>query len=1123
MLFVLGQSGTQTCGMQGSPPSTQTLTGGCNTNSIWDGTNAYIPVDQEIAALTIRVNFIFWQREDGIIGNFQPNNADHNFFIDEVIDEMNRRISNLVDPMDNNCYIGDPDYLKDARIKFDVQKYYIEDGYLWDIENATPNANLAWYCPDWWDQTYTDLAYQRLEEHNVRDGLNVFFGTEGSAFQTLVIDHLTDDFNSVASTVDCSEWPGGQGNLDRRLRVEMTNEFLKYEFRGNITQDPEWQLDFNALKFGTARVTVHEIGHSLSLTHASSGNNCTENIMQDDATARNYLNSNQLGEILNSLHLSSVRQYVVCELAGKKPRVLSGYHRWGFDTKVYTDIILETGAELEICGTVYMPKEGRIHVNRGAKLFVNGGTISFNREEYEKCPDDLWGGIVVWGNRDKLHSEVDVDNLLPDDPGVVILNDVLIEYANLGVDLFSYEIGPSDDSHPEYSGGIIQAEESTFKDCKTVARFTPYPFENDSYFKDCTFFNEESPGVFGGGIRAAGIFHLDVDNCSFRNLGPYGIALLNSGARIHNGCSFSEMTHGVYASSKNLQSPGILIGSYDETIPRNQFTQNTCGVYAFGVRNLEVVSNDFTASNFGIAVKGATRCKSENNIFDQLIIGESFEQSGILEKTSSCNVFSNLSRGIYAAGSNPGLTFNNDEFDDTEINVMLQSKETSSNTTLGSIYSFQGSPSEAAFNLFSVGDIRILADPASTQAFNYYTDLNTDPRFVPECPINFPNGCIEVNNFYLNDAFGTPDPCLDIEQKTICDTKDCLDEKKDAIRLLEQQMDGGDKDALLQQLATAPTANATKQALLDASPYLSDEVLKAVLESSMQAARRAEILLANAALSTEVMQELEGKVSAAHITSLENIKNTNPVSDKDELEHQLWLATQEKNEVLYANIERLIKEGDFVEAETMLLDDNTTLALRTLIELKAAWGDIAAAQSLLQTLPAATIEHIEANDIMAIKIQQYDQGAAFELDALQEARLYAIAEGHSPQAAYAMGLLALLKDEIFVPILPEEKNKALRQSIVNNAAVKRDVKQKRADIRLFPNPTKGSIQMEISTYLDEKLSIRVDNIYGQEVKSVSFDNTGKTSIDLEGLPSGIYTLSIYKGSELLSTQKIVRN
>ncbi len=675
----------------------------CFTNSTWNNTNTHIPANQNMTPLTVKINFIFWQREDGIIGNFQENDPDHQYFIDEVIYEMNRRISNLVDPQNSACYNGTPDYLPDAKIRFDVKKYYIPDGYLWNIENATPNATNAFYCPASWDQAYTDLAYQRLAENNVRDGINVFFGTESSAFQALLIDQTTTDFLSVASTTNCSEWPGGQNDLNRLLRVEMTNEFLQYEYRLNFTQDPFWQLDFDALKYGLARSIVHELGHSFSLGHTF----CNENVMNPaGGSIRNYFQSSQMGIMLHSLHMESGRQYVCCEKPGETPRILTGSHTWAFDTKVYTDIILEPGAELTICGNIYMPQRGVIHVKRGAKLIVDGGKISLNREEYDDCPDEFWGGIVVWGNSYRPHYEVDVDNLLSDDPGVVILeNAAMIEYASLGINAFKYATSFPDLDIGDYFGGIIQADEATFKDCRLAAAFMPYAYENDSYFKNCHFFSDE--GTANGGISAYGIFHLDIESCIFENLGYYGVRLINSGANIYNGCTFSEMTHGVYASATQFQTASIQIGKLDGSVQRNTFTQNTSGIYAFGLGILTVYNNDFSLSQTGLAVKGETQLRSYGNHYDQLTAAEHYEQSGLLLKTSDCNTFTENYYGFYVVGDNSGFSFDNNEFSDTDPNsenydLFIREKVTSSGSiTLGEIDNFQGGESGAQFNLFS--------------------------------------------------------------------------------------------------------------------------------------------------------------------------------------------------------------------------------------------------------------------------------------------------------------------------------------------------------------------------------------------------------------------------------------
>ena len=75
------------------------------------------------------------------------------------------------------------------------------------------------------------------------------------------------------------------------------------------------------------------------------------------------------------------------------------------------------------------------------------------------------------------------------------------------------------------------------------------------------------------------------------------------------------------------------------------------------------------------------------------------------------------------------------------------------------------------------------------------------------------------------------------------------------------------------------------------------------------------------------------------------------------------------------------------------------------------------------------------------------------------------------------------------------------------------------DVKLFPNPTKGSLKLIISNLkYREHLTIRITDVLGQEVKKVEYEE----EIDVSNLNKGIYFLSVYEHDQLLTTKKVVK-
>ncbi|MEO0405323.1 MAG: hypothetical protein AAF193_10660, partial [Bacteroidota bacterium] len=160
------------------------------------------------------------------------------------------------------------------------------------------------------------------------------------------------------------------------------------------------------------------------------------------------------------------------------------------------NILVKSGATLTVHADLYMPANGYIKVEPGAKLVVNQDARITNQ-----C-GALWGGIEVQGVAG-----------LPQEPqyqGYCILRDCLIENAHTGVWLRKNDeqCQPIDGS----GGGVVQARGVDFLNCYVGAEFHPYrrfnqgtPVPNKSYFSDCEFSTNR---ILNGGFDMKTGIHL---------------------------------------------------------------------------------------------------------------------------------------------------------------------------------------------------------------------------------------------------------------------------------------------------------------------------------------------------------------------------------------------------------------------------------------------------------------------------------------------------------------------------------------------------------------------------------------------------------------------------------------
>ena len=79
------------------------------------------------------------------------------------------------------------------------------------------------------------------------------------------------------------------------------------------------------------------------------------------------------------------------------------------------------------------------------------------------------------------------------------------------------------------------------------------------------------------------------------------------------------------------------------------------------------------------------------------------------------------------------------------------------------------------------------------------------------------------------------------------------------------------------------------------------------------------------------------------------------------------------------------------------------------------------------------------------------------------------------------------------------------------------------DLKVYPNPSSGAFNVDLSNDINEPLTIRVVDLQGREVFSKTFDKTGaelNAQIYLQDQESGIYVLQAIQG-EHVSTHKVI--
>jgi hypothetical protein len=254
-------------------------------------------VDPAMPVKTVRLNFIFLQRDDGT-GNFSESNPEHQQMLNDIVSRMNSLMANL-----NTSSCGGIN--SHAKIQFEVNKLYIKDAYLWNNEND----HKTFKCPDRINWYLKNKAFEIDHDSTIPKGIDVFFTNGLTAYTSNVINN---DSAYRGANYACSTFPSD--NLDDGSYIHMPDAYIKYFWmknRATIQFNQPWIPVVYSWYVGLAGTIIHELGHSFNLVHDLT---CTNHNIMDPSGAptsfHDYLSDTQLARINRSLSVTNVRKFV---------------------------------------------------------------------------------------------------------------------------------------------------------------------------------------------------------------------------------------------------------------------------------------------------------------------------------------------------------------------------------------------------------------------------------------------------------------------------------------------------------------------------------------------------------------------------------------------------------------------------------------------------------------------------------------------------------------------------------------------------------------------------------------------------------------------------------------------
>ncbi|KAF5045410.1 hypothetical protein DSECCO2_481540 [anaerobic digester metagenome] len=851
------------------------------------------------------------------------------------------------------------------------------------------------------------------------------------------------------------------------------------------------------------------------------------------------------------------------------PITITNNQVWN-DKIISSDIIINSGAELTIKGTVQMGTDNQVLVQKGGKLILDGGRLTNN-----ECLNKPWKGITVQGTASGTQNHTD--------QGFVhLFNGAIIENAYIGIHCVNPAIpidGGGTVEDPNYlptGGGIILAYDSKFINNQVAVQFEKYDKYSMSRFERCSF--EQDNEVMTSAflkyfIRLNQVKSINILGCAFvsdfvygtaTNSKPtYGIYSNNSSFMVDRKCmdtdcnnflnsSFEGLKYGIYALSKT--------GGMTFSVKHTNFTKNRRGIYASSTNNLNISHNHFSFKKMaplalsdtiaGIYLDKCTGYIVEENELTNIenpppvgfiTYGIYINNSGETNNMVYKNTVYNCNYGITAQDKNrnkdgsAGLTIKCNRFYSIIGNDLLIASSVNDTITHG-IARNQGT------------DTTDCKAPAGNQFAHFNSNQSSiwnggnriiyhhhDPFYLSKLePINPYR--TTLNNTRLPFNYETCCPSNNqgggIALSMNAETHEYKQQSLEYANSLEIIVDGGDTELKVAELnSTLPEdALLLRNDLLIQSPFLSDTVLKTVIirEDILNNAMVRDILVANP----------QSAKSDLLISTLDSKFNPFPEYMKDEVMEGIFYLSSK--ELLESRREMAELHYDYCVNRMLAynLTDSIQVSYDTLVnflleeggfesKLKLAWMKIENCDTIGALSMMAGL--IDCENITNAQQNEIQDNLAFmqwisENPAIQDNNLAALLGFSQFQstsvASAATGVLLasgfINYDEPYLaPDLTKKTTVKLpkQKGSLNNPEA----------LRVYPNPTSNYITIEFD--LGDEASDALIEIIDASGKIVWVKKSNKSKnqlvADVQMLSTGNYLARLYSNRHLIASKTFV--
>lgn len=567
---------------------------------------------------------------------------------------------------------------------------------------------------------------------------------------------------------------------------------------------------------------------------------------------------------------------------------------WSSDKAIEGSILVQAGKTLTISGTsiagsnassttIYMPWYGRIYVEKGAKLIIDGAKIT------NGCGKP-WVGIQVFGasnlNQQLLPSGYYQQGYLE------LKNNAILENAEDALNNFGGPVWYAPTSGN--SGGIIVATDAYFYNCRRTFQFTAYSagsaVADASSFTNCHFEINDNymfgtwPIQFQNIGTMWAVKGISFTNCKFYNLQtmnftqstPFdhgrGMFTINAGYKL-NGCEFKGFVNGLESSNYSLG------GNLFLEIKNSLFNENQTGIRLPNTIYPRILSNTINVGKIQSICNNST----QNSIGTYLYFTKQFNYSnnttnGVSYTNGNCSV---NRAGMTIYGSGPYTihvefsNFNNLKWGNlayqncANVSNKIVGLNYRCNTNTGNQYDFHsvtsvpslgldirdpqddgtntpGQGSNGAGNVLSLNSLSSWYQMNNYIVKYYYENLTGKIPSANSNIIAIPTSsswCSTAPLFVIEDPTTVQD--LNLQKQLFNEASESY---TNYLNLYNSLIDAGNTEGRINEIRESTSAEALelRQELLSISPFVSLDVLTALAqENVLPNAYLLEVIMAN--------------------------------------------------------------------------------------------------------------------------------------------------------------------------------------------------------------------------------------------------------------------------------------